>query len=75
MIGIQNEKFKLVLFTIYTILYESLIWGLVAAAIYYLKWNEFTVIVGILMSSSQFKPWHFGLHYKDPNPEKTEEQK
>lgn len=74
MTEIQNEKFKLVLFTIYTILYESLVWGLTAAAIYYLQWSEWTVLIGIIMSTSQFKPWHFGLNYKNPNPEKTEEQ-
>ena len=75
MIEIQNEKFKLVLFVLYTILYESLVWGLTAAAIYYLQWSAWTVVVGMIMSGSQFKPWHFGLHYKNPNPEKTEEQK
>lgn len=61
---IENEKYKLLLFTIYTIIYECLIWGLVAGAIYYLKWNEWTVIVGMIMSTSQLKPKHFGLSYK-----------
>jgi len=60
---IENEKFKLVLFTVYTILYETLIWGLVAYAIYFLNWSEWTVIVGILMSGAQLKPKYFGLDY------------
>jgi len=60
----KNEKFKLTLFLIYTIIYESLIWGLVASAIYYLNWNEWTVLVGVIMSGAQLKPKHFGLPYK-----------
>jgi len=61
---IENEKFKLVLFTLYTILYEILVWGLVASSIYFLNWSEWTVVVGMLMSASQLKPKHFGLKYK-----------
>jgi len=60
---IENEKFKLTLFVVYTILYEFMIWGLVASAIYYLNWNESTVLVGIIMSGAQLKPKHFGLPY------------
>lgn len=63
----ENEKFKLIIFVIYTILYETLIWGMVAGAIYYLKWNEWTVLVGIIMSGAQLKPNHFGLKYKLDN--------
>jgi len=60
----KDEKFKLMLFLFYTILYESLVWGLVVSAIYFLNWNEWTVLVGIIMSASQLKPSHFGLEYK-----------
>jgi hypothetical protein len=57
------ELSKLILFTIYTIVYECLIWGLTASAIYYLHWSEWTVLVGMIMSGSQLKPNHFGLNY------------
>jgi len=70
---ISNEKFKLVLFLIYTILYECLIWGLVAASIYYLHWYWLIIIVGIIMSGAQFKPWHFGLKYERPESLKDDD--
>lgn len=60
----MSEKFKLILFLIYTIFYELLVWCLVVGAIYFLNWNEWTVLVGIFMSSAQLKPKHFGLNYK-----------
>jgi len=59
-----NEKFKLSLFVIYTLLYECLIWGLTASVIYFLQWSEWTVLVAIIMSSAQLTPRHFGLNYK-----------
>jgi len=54
-------------------LYECLIWGLVAASIYYLHWSEWTILVGIVMSSAQFKPWHFGLSYEKPESLKDDD--
>lgn len=65
---VENEKFKIAMFTIYTILYECLVWGLTASAIYYLHFSSWLILVGIIMSGAQLKPWHFGLNYKDPNP-------
>ena len=50
-----NDKFTLVLFVIYTIFYEFLIWGLTASAIYFLNWSELTVLVAIYISSNQLK--------------------
>ena len=59
----ENERLKLVLFTVYTLLYEFLIWGLVASAIHHLQWNEWTVLVGLFASSQQLRPKSFGLKY------------
>lgn len=50
-----NDKFTLVLFVIYTIFYETLIWGLTASSIYYLQWQWPIIIVAIFMSSNQLK--------------------
>ena len=50
-----NDKFTLVLFVIYTIFYETLIWGLTASSIYYLQWHWLIIIVAIFMSSKQLK--------------------
>ena len=60
---IKYERYKLFLFFTYTILYEFLIWGLVASAIYFLNWSKWTVVVGIFLSASQLTPEHFGLTY------------
>lgn len=50
-----NDKFTLVLFVIYTIFYETLIWGLTSSSIYYLQWQWPIIIVAIFMSSNQLK--------------------
>jgi len=57
------EFYKITLFFLYTIIYECLIWGLTASAIYYLNWSEWTVLIGMIMSNAQLKPKHFGLNY------------
>ena len=59
----NNEKFKLSMFVFYTIVYEILIWGLFLYLIVYENWNEWTIVVAIIMSGSQLKPKHFGLRY------------
>lgn len=59
----ENEKFKLVLFLLYTILYEVMVWGLVSYSIVVLKWEWYIMFLGIFMSSAQLRPIHFGLDY------------
>ena len=60
----KNERFKLVIFLLYTIIYETMIWGLFLYLIIYENWNEWTIIVAIMMSGAQLKPKHFGLNYQ-----------
>ncbi len=50
-----NDKFTLVLFVIYTIFYESLVWGLTACSVYFLHYEWPIILVAIIMSSSQLK--------------------
>ena len=57
-----NDKFTLVLFVIYTIFYESLVWGLTASAIYFLHYEWPIIIVSMIMSASQLKYKIFYLH-------------
>ena len=66
-----NDKFTLVLFVIYTIFYEFLIWGLAASAIYFLNWSEWTVLAAIFMSSVQLK--YSSFYVKNRVIEHTEE--
>lgn len=70
----ENEQYKLFLFVVYTIIYEFMVWGLVASAIYFLGWSEYTVIVGMILSGSQLKPKHFGLDYKIKDCEDKDEE-
>jgi len=60
----SDEKFKLIIFAIYTILYELLIWSLFLYLIVVEQWSEWTIIVAMIMSNSQLQPIHFGLNYK-----------
>ena len=60
-----NDKFTLVLFVIYTIFYESLIWGLTACAIYFLDWSEWTVLVAMVMSAEQLKYKSFYIDFEE----------
>lgn len=57
-----NDKFTVTLFVIYTIFYESLVWGLTACAIYFLHWHWPIIIVAMIMSTSQLKYKSFYIH-------------
>jgi len=59
----QVPKFTLVMFVIYTIIYELIIWGGVGYLLFALNWSEWTIVVGILMSSAQLKLEHFDSNY------------
>jgi len=58
-----NEKFKLILFTIYTILYECLIWGGFFYIVFVFDGSAWWAALAVFMSSAQLKPKHFGLPY------------
>ena len=61
---IKNEKFKLGLFLIYTIIYESMVWGIWLYLFVMLGVSGWSVILAMLMSAAQLKPQYFGLPYK-----------
>ena len=69
----SNDKFTLVLFVIYTIFYESLVWGLTASSIYYLDFEWPIIIVAMIVSSAQLKYRSFyvsnGTKEKDESDE------
>ena len=55
-----NDKFTLVLFVVYTIFYEFLIWGITISLIYFLNWSALISIITILAQAdmeelSEFK--------------------
>lgn len=59
----ENEIFKLVLFFIYTILYEGFIWYGFFILVTKYNMSLWLIIVAIIMSGSQLSPKHFGLNY------------
>ncbi len=61
---IKNEKFKLGLFFLYTIVYESMVWGIWLYLFVIMSVSGWSVILAILMSAAQLKPRYFGLPYK-----------
>ena len=61
---IDHERFKLVVFAIYTVIYEGIIWGIFSYAIFMIGESGWWMILAVVMSSSQLKPKHFGLPYK-----------
>lgn len=68
-----NNKFTLVLFVIYTIFYESLVWGLTASSIYFLQYEWPIIIVAMIMSSSQLKYKSFYIAVKSKDSKKPKE--
>ena len=58
----------MVFFLLYTVLYEGLIWGAFLYLIVVLGWSEWTIIVAVIMSSSQFQPRHFGIKVQEKDP-------
>ncbi|MCD6435363.1 MAG: hypothetical protein J7L15_03165, partial [Clostridiales bacterium] len=61
---IKNEKFKLTMFVIYTIIYEVIVWGIWLYLFIIMSISGWSVIIAMIMSSSQLRPQHFGLPYK-----------
>lgn len=61
-------------FVLYTIIYEGLIWGIFVYLIVFQQWSEWTVIVAIIMSGSQFKPQHFGIEVIAKLPEDMDDE-
>ena len=54
-------KTKLITFTIYSILFESIVWGLFGWAVFIKGHSGWWVLVALLLSGAQLKPKHFGI--------------
>jgi hypothetical protein len=72
-----SEKFKLTMFLIYTIFWQSMIWGGTFYIVFVLHESAWWVVVSVSLASSQFKPDMFGLNYddKEDKNEKNEYKK
>jgi hypothetical protein len=68
----MSQKLRMFYFVVYTIFYETLIWGLVALWLAQ-GWSAWILLLGVIMSGSQFQPRSFGLiTFKKP-PKKPED--
>jgi hypothetical protein len=61
----NNDNIKVISFTIYSLVYELLVWGMVVSAIYFLNWSKWTILTGVILSMSQLKHEHFGIGCKE----------
>ena len=57
-------KFNLLMFTIYSIFFETIVWGLFGWAVFINGNSGWWMLLAVLMSSSQLKPKHFGIAAK-----------
>ncbi|MEK0451990.1 MAG: hypothetical protein RL088_4258 [Verrucomicrobiota bacterium] len=59
---------RVIVFAIYSILYEAIIWGIFAYAVFVKDRSGWWVLVAIMCSGAQLKPQHFGIpEAKRPN--------
>ena len=54
-------KFNLLMFVIYSILFELIVWGLFGWAVFINGNSGWWFLLAVLLSGSQLKPKHFGL--------------
>jgi len=54
-------KHNLICFTIYTVLYEAIIWGIFGYGVFGLGHSGWWMLLACLLSASQLKLRHFGI--------------
>lgn len=52
---------RVIVFAIYSIFYEAIIWGIFGWAVFVKDRSAWWVLVAIMCSASQLKPRHFGI--------------
>lgn len=56
---------RIIVFAIYSIIYEAIIWGIFGWAVFVNGCSGWWVLVAIYSSSAQLKPKHFGIPVSD----------
>lgn len=72
----MSQKFRMFYFVVYTIFYETLVWALVVLWLAQ-GWSAWILLLGVIVSSLQFQPQHFGItaSSKDPTNMDNDEYK
>lgn len=55
-------EMKLALFTVYSIAYEAIIWGMFGWAVFEKGHSGWWMLLAAILSSAQMKPKHFGIN-------------
>jgi len=55
---------RILIFAIYTILYEAIVWGVFGYAVFIAGHSGWWVLLAVLISAGQLKPKHFGVYYE-----------
>ena len=53
--------YKYILFTVYTLVYECIVWGLFGWAVFIKGYSGWWLLLAVYMSGNQLKPRHFGI--------------
>ena len=56
---------NIVIFAIYSVLYESIIWGIFGYAVFWQGHSGWWLVLAVFMSGCQLKPKHFGIKPKE----------
>lgn len=59
----MKDEFKLILFLIYTILWQGMVWYGFYHIVFVLGKSAWWVVLAIVLAGSQFKPPRFGLPF------------
>lgn len=65
----ETEKeglWRVIVFAIYSVLFEIIIWGLFGWAVFVKGYSGWWMLLAVLMSGSQLKPKHFGINTEKP---------
>lgn len=52
---------RVIVFAIYTICFEAIVWGIFGWAVFIQGFSGWWMLLAIALSSSQMKPQHFGI--------------
>lgn len=63
----ESQLGKVVVFAIYSILFEGIVWGMFGYAVFIQNRSNWWLLVAIIISGAQLKPRHFGIRTEKGN--------
>lgn len=62
----NNALGKIIVFAVYSVLYELIIWGIFGWAVFVKGYSGWWMVLAVIMSGAQLKPKHFGIQVTKP---------